>query len=409
MTNFIFLVIGIIIANTFYYINKGFIRHRYLSSTNEKRWATLIQPNILFAGFVVLFGLTAIYLLVRSITLDKGLYMFVGLGYILNALLMSVKIQFIMNLVRPRFKYIRLLQSGLIVMAIMSYVLHQIDIYGVRVSYGEIELRVEEILNLVTFPRSPMSTILLTLHFYADASIIYFQYTTLSQSRYVKDKDLLKVIFNSSLIMFSIGLFISFGLLYFTEDISVFLSQIIIILGCTYFFAAINKPYLKSNLMSFSKKFQNKSGEKLVLVENVSAQFIQYYNLEKPFLNRSHSLEDVVFRFKLDEEQITKLIVYISGLEFKKFMTIVRLAYLIKSKHSSLIFQSSVNDVVKSLGFASTFEFQKEVLVTFGVSYKALMYDPKKFIKHLHKSNPWLIDFHFQQVKSKKKIRSTKI
>ena len=130
-------------------------------------------------------------------------------------------------------------------------------------------------------------------------------------------------------------------------------------------------------------------------------------NNKHPFLNSAYTLSDLAKALNIDDENVTKLIRSECGMTFNTFLIKLRLLYLLQ-KGSGLSSQyQHTEELIKALGFSSTFDFQKEVLVTFGISYKALLYEPKKFNKHLYKLYPWLSEFNFEQVKSRKKTTST--
>lgn len=394
MENFTYLVIGIVICALLQAYNKGYSRYVYLNSIDTLKSKVLLKQFKTFYAYISFFGLMVLFLLVRSVDGQNKLLFLLGFALVINGLATAFRLQFYKQYVQVEKLYVYAFQAAAIVFPLIYYGFYQYEIYQFINNFGVIYTN-DSFLGGVSFPRGILSTVLLSLIFYVEGGVLIFQHWILGQKRKSKDLIVLKDLQQISYVHCIHAVILVFGPIIISANSSIYFYQWIIVLNALYFFTMIFRHETNILFMSYKKPTRTKRMQ-LVLCHDVWNNLCSIMNNKHPFLNSAYTVSDLAKALNIDDENVTKLIRIECGMTFNTFLIKLRLLYLLQ-KGSGLSSQyQHTEELIKALGFSSTFDFQKEVLVTFGISYKALLYTPKKFNKHLYKFHPWLIDFNFK-------------
>lgn len=405
MENFTYLVLGVIICALFNLYSKGYSRYVYLNTIDTLKSKILLKQFKTFYTYISFFGLMALFLLVRSVDYQNNFLSMLGFALVINGLATAFRLQFYKQNIQVEKIYYYALQTAVIGLPLIYYGCYQFEIFQFINKYGMINKN-ESFLTGVSFPRGIVSTVMLSMVFYVEGGVLIFQHWILGQKRKSKDIIVLKDLQRISYVHSIHAVILVFGPILISANNSVYFYQWVIVLNALYFFTMIFRHETNILFMSYKKPTRSKKTP-LVLCYDVWNNLLSIVNSKHPFLNSAYALSDLGKALNIDDENVTKLIRIQCDMSFNAFLIKLRLLYLLQ-KGSGLSSQyQHTEELIRALGFSSTFDFQKEVLVTFGVSYKALLYEPKKFNKHLHKLYPWLIDFNFEKVKSRKKTKST--
>ena len=405
MENFTYLVMGVIICALFNLYSKGYSRYVYLNTIDTLKSKILLKQFKTFYTYISFFGLMTLFILVRSVGYQNKLLPLLGFALVLNGLATAFRLQFYKQHVQVEKIYMYALQAAVIGIPLIYYGCYQFEIFQFINKFGMINKN-ESFLIGVNFPRGIVSTVMLSMVFYVEGGVLIFQHWILGQKRKSKDIFVLKDLQQISYVHNIHAVILVFGPILVSANNSIYFYQWVIVLNALYFFTMIFRHETNILFMSYKKPTRSKKMQ-LVLCRDVWNKLCSEMNNKLPFLNSAYALSDLGKALNIDDENVTKLIRIQCDMSFTTFLIKLRLLYLLQ-KGSGLSSQyQHTEELIRALGFSSTFDFQKEVLVTFGVSYKALLYEPKKFNKHLYKLYPWLIDFNFEQVKSRKKTKST--
>ena len=402
--NFTYLVIGVVICALLQAYNKGYSRYVYLNTIDTLKSKVLLKQFKTFYAYISLFGLMALFLLVRSVDDQNKLLFLLGFALVLNGLATTCRLQFFKQYVQVEKLYVYAFQAAAIGFPLIYYGFYQFEIFQFINKFGVIYTN-ESFLGRVSFPRGILSTVLLSLIFYVEGGVLIFQHLILGQKRKSKDIIVLKNLQQISYVHFIHAVILVFGPIIISANSSIYFYQWVIVLNALYFFIMIFRHETNILFMSYKKSTRTKRMQ-LVLCHEAWNNLCSIMNNKHPFLNSAYAVSDLGRALNIDDENVTKLIRIECGMTFNTFLIKLRLLYLVQ-KGSGLSSQyQHTEELIRALGFSSTFDFQKEVLVTFGVSYKALLYEPKKFNKRLHKLYPWLSEFNFEP--SKKKVMKPK-
>lgn len=402
--NFTYLVIGVVICALLQAYNKGYSRYVYLNTIDTLKSKVLLKQFKTFYAYISLFGLMALFLLVRSVDDQNKLLFLLGFAIVLNGLATTCRLQFFKQYVQVEKLYVYAFQAAAIGFPLIYYGFYQFEIFQFINKFGVIYTN-ESFLGRVSFPRGILSTVLLSLIFYVEGGVLIFQHLILGQKRKSKDIIVLKNLQQISYVHFIHAVILVFGPIIISANSSIYFYQWVIVLNALYFFIMIFRHETNILFMSYKKSTRTKRMQ-LVLCHEAWNNLCSIMNNKHPFLNSAYAVSDLGRALNIDDENVTKLIRIECGMTFNTFLIKLRLLYLVQ-KGSGLSSQyQHIEELIRALGFSSTFDFQKEVLVTFGVSYKALLYEPKKFNKRLHKLYPWLSEFNFEP--SKKKVMKPK-
>ena len=402
--NFTYLVIGVVICALLQAYNKGYSRYVYLNTIDTLKSKVLLKQFKTFYAYISLFGLMALFLLVRSVDDQNKLLFLLGFAIVLNGLATTCRLQFFKQYVQVEKLYVYAFQAAAIGFPLIYYGFYQFEIFQFINKFGVIYTN-ESFLGRVSFPRGILSTVLLSLIFYVEGGVLIFQHLILGQKRKSKDIIVLKNLQQISYVHFIHAVILVFGPIIISANSSIYFYQWVIVLNALYFFIMIFRHETNILFMSYKKSTRTKRMQ-LVLCHEAWNNLCSIMNNKHPFLNSAYAVSDLGRALNIDDENVTKLIRIECGMTFNTFLIKLRLLYLVQ-KGSGLSSQyQHTEELIRALGFSSTFDFQKEVLVTFGVSYKALLYEPKKFNKRLHKLYPWLSEFNFEP--SKKKVMKPK-
>ena len=396
---------GVVICALFLVYNKGYSRYVYLNKIETLKSKVLLKQFKTFYAYISFFGLMALFILVRSVDYQNKFLSLIGFALVINGLATAFRLQFFKQYVQVEKIYIHAFQAAVIGFPLIYYGCYQFEILQFINKFGMIDKN-ESVLNGVSFPRGIVTTVMLSLVFYVEGGVLIFQHWILGQKRKSKDIIVLKDLQQISYVHSIHAVILVFGPILISANSSIYFYQWIIVLNALYFFTMIFRHETNILFMSYKKPIRSKKMQ-LVLCRDVWNKLCSEMNNKHPFLNSAYTVSDLGKALNIDDENVTKLIRIQCGMTFNTVLIKLRLLYLLQ-KGSGLSSQyQHTEELIRALGFSSTFDFQKEVLVTFGVSYKALLYEPKKFNKHLYKLYPWLIDFNFEQVKSRKKTKST--
>ena len=402
--NFTYLVIGVVICALLQAYNKGYSRYVYLNTFDTLKSKVLLKQFKTFYAYISLFGLMALFLLVRSVDDQNKLLFLLGFAIVLNGLATTCRLQFFKQYVQVEKLYVYAFQAAAIGFPLIYYGFYQFEIFQFINKFGVIYTN-ESFLGRVSFPRGILSTVLLSLIFYVEGGVLIFQHLILGQKRKSKDIIVLKNLQQISYVHFIHAVILVFGPIIIGANSSIYFYQWVIVLNALYFFIMIFRHETNILFMSYKKSTRTKRMQ-LVLCHEAWNNLCSIMNNKHPFLNSAYAVSDLGRALNIDDENVTKLIRIECGMTFNTFLIKLRLLYLVQ-KGSGLSSQyQHTEELIRALGFSSTFDFQKEVLVTFGISYKALLYEPKKFNKRLHKLYPWLSEFNFEP--SKKKVMKPK-
>jgi len=400
MEHIIYITIGFILYALFQFYRKGANRYSYLKKIDSLRSKLLMAQFKTFYGFLFLFGLLSLFLLLRSIDYQTKFLFVVGLGLVLNGIVTASRLQLFKQFVHVEKTYVYAFQGVVLGLPLAYYALYQFEIAQFLSEFESIDGNDRKFLSSISFPRGILSTVLLSVIFYAEGGVLIFQHWLLGQIRSFKDLSFLKNLQLISYVGFINAMFLVFGPILINAENGMYLFQWAIILNAIYFFTSIFKNEEFIQFMNY-KKPQRKE-VKVILCLYVWFSICAMMNKNHPFLKSAFNESDIGEALNIEDENVLKLIKMQSGMNFNAFLFKLRILYLLQ-KGSSLSSQyQHKEELIKALGFSSVFDFQKEVLVIFGVSYKALLYEPKKFKKHFIKMYPWLNDFNFQVTAVKK-------
>lgn len=394
MEHIIHITIGFILYALFQFYRKGANRYSYLKKIDSFRSGVLMAQFMTFYGFLSLFGLLTLFLLLRSVDYQTKFLFVVGLGLALNGLVTASRLHLFKQFIHIEKRYVYALQGVIIGFPLIYYTLYQLEIAEFLSEFESIDGNNRKFLSSISFPRGILSVVFLSVIFYAEGGVLIFQHWMLGQTRSFKDLSFLKNLQRISYVGFINAMFLVFGPLLFDAENGLYLFQWAIILNAIYFFTTIFKNEEFIQFMNYKKPQRKKV--KVILCQDVWFSICAMMNKNHPFLKSAFNESDVGEALNIEDENVLKLIKMQSGMNFNAFLFKLRILYLLQ-KGSSLSSQyQHKEELIKALGFSSVFDFQKEVLVIFGVSYKALLYEPKKFKKHFIKMYPWLNDFNFQ-------------
>jgi len=400
MEHIIFITIGFILYALFQFYRRGVQRYSYLKKLNSFRSGMLMAQFKTFYVFLSLFGLLSLFLLLRSIDYQTKFLFVVGFGLVLNGLVTASRLQLFKQFVHVEKTYVYAFQGVVLGLPLVYYALYQFEIAQFLSEFQSINENDRKFLSSISFPRGILSTVLLSVIFYAEGGALIFQHWMLGQIRSFKDLSFLKNVQHISYVGFINAMLLVFGPILINAENGMYLFQWAIILNAIYFFTSIFKNEEFIQFMNY-KKSQRKE-VKVILCQDVWFSICAMMNKNHPFLKSAFNESEIGEALIIEDENILKVIKMQSGMNFNAFLFKLRILYLLQ-KGSSLSSQyQHKEELIKALGFSSVFDFQKEVLVIFGVSYKALLYEPKKFKKHLIKMYPWLNDFNFQVTAVKK-------
>ena len=400
MEHIIYITIGLILYALFQFYRRGVQRYSYLKKLNSFRSGMLMAQFKSFYVFLSLFGLLSLFLLLRSIDYQTKFLFVVGLGLVLNGLVTASRLQLFKQFVQVEKTYVYAFQGVILGLPLVYYALYQFEIAQFLSEFQSINENDRKFLSSISFPRGILSTVLLSVIFYAEGGVLIFQHWLLGQIRSFKDLSFLKNVQHISYVGFINAMLLVFGPILINAENGMYLFQWAIILNAIYFFTTIFKNEEFIQFMNYKKPQRKKV--KVILCQEVWFSICAMMNKNHPFLKSAFSESDIGEALNIEDENVLKLIKMQSGMNFNSFLFKLRILYLLQ-KGSSLSSQyEHKEELIKALGFSSVFDFQKEVLVIFGVSYKALLYEPKKFKKHLIKMYPWLSDFNFQATVPKK-------
>jgi len=400
MEHIIYIAIGFILYALFQFYRKGVQRYIYIKKLNSFRSELFMAQFKTFYVFLSLFGLLSLFLLLRSIDYQTKFLFVVGFGLVLNGLVTTSRLYLFKQFVHVEKTYVYAFQGVVLGLPLVYYALYQFEIAQFLSEFQSINENDRKFLSSISFPRGILSTVLLSVIFYAEGGVLIFQHWLLGQIRSFKDLSFLKNVQRISYVGFINAMFLVFGPLLFDAENGLYLFQWAIILNAIYFFTSIFKNEEFIQFMNYKKPQRKKV--KVILCQDVWFSICAMMNKNHPFLKSAFNESDIGEALNIEDENVLKLIKMQSGMNFNAFLFKLRILYLLQ-KGSSLSSQyQHKEELIKALGFSSVFDFQKEVLVIFGVSYKALLYEPKKFKKHLIKMYPWLSDFNFQVRAAKK-------
>jgi hypothetical protein len=338
--------------------------------------------------------------LLRSIDYQTKFLFVVGFGLVLNGLVTTSRLYLFKQFVHVEKTYVYAFQGVVLGLPLVYYALYQFEIAQFLSEFQSINENDRKFLSSISFPRGILSTVLLSVIFYAEGGVLIFQHWLLGQISSFKDLSFLKNVQRISYIGFINAMLLVFGPILINAENGMYLFQWAIILNAIYFFTSIFKNEEFIQFMNYKKSQRKKV--KVILCQDVWFSICAMMNKNHPFLKSAFNESDIGEALNIEDENVLKLIKMQSGMNFNAFLFKLRILYLLQ-KGSSLSSQyQHKEELIKALGFSSVFDFQKEVLVIFGVSYKALLYEPKKFKKHLIKMYPWLSDFNFQVRAAKK-------
>ncbi len=400
MEHIIYITIGFILYALFQFYRRGVQRYSYLKKLNSFRSGMLMAQFKTFYVFLSLFGLLSLFLLLRSIDYQTKFLFVVGFGLVLNGIVTASRLHLFKQFVHVEKTYVYAFQGVVLGLPLVYYALYQFEIAQFLSEFQSINENDRKFLSSISFPRGILSTVLLSVIFYAEGGVLIFQHWLLGQIRSFKDLSFLKNVQRISYVGFINAMLLVFGPILINAENGMYLFQWAIILNAIYFFTSIFKNEEFIQFMNY-KKSQRKQ-VKVILCQDVWFSICAMMNKNHPFLKSAFNESDIGEALNIEDENVLKLIKMQSGMNFNAFLFKLRILYLLQ-KGSSLSSQyEHKEELIKALGFSSVFDFQKEVLVIFGVSYKALLYEPKKFKKHLIKMYPWLSDFNFQVTAAKK-------
>ena len=400
MEHVIYITLGFILYALYQFYRRGAQRYIYLKKINSFRSGALMAQFKTFYGFLSLFGLLTLFLLLRSIDYQTRFLFVVGLGLVLNGLVTASRLQLFNQFVHVEKTYVYAFQGVILGLPLVYYTMFQLEIAEFLSEFGSLDENNRKFLSGIGFSGGLISTILLSVIFYAEGGVLIFQHWMLGQIRSFKDLSFLKNVQHLSYVSMFNAMFLVFGPIFINAENGMYFFQWTIILNAIYFFTTIFKNEEFIQFMNYKKPQRKKV--KVILCQDVWFSICAMMNKNHPFLKSAFNESEIGEALNIEDENVLKLIKMQSGMNFNGFLFKLRILYLLQ-KGSSLSSQyEHKEELIKALGFSSVFDFQKEVLVIFGVSYKALLYEPKKFKKHLIKMYPWLSDFNFQVTAAKK-------